>query len=157
MQLVNQPSVEPEAQSQIFGKDRLRVGVVGYSAQAFNQETALLLLQEVFDLFEHVPNVEVISGLTQLGVPALAYEEAVKRGWRTVGVACAQAFEYKCFPVDEVVIVGANWGDESSTFLSMVDVLVRIGGGRQSHQEVDMARVQGKYVMEFELPASLSP
>lgn len=71
-------------------------------------------------------------------------------------MSCAKAFEYKCFPVDDVVIVGNSWGDESPTFLSMIDVLIRIGGGKQSHHEADLARIQGKRVIEFELPASLS-
>ncbi len=156
MQLLSLTSIEPDPEKHASGNDTLRVGVVGYSAQAFNQDTALLLIQEVFDLLEPVANVEIISGLTQLGIPALAYEEAVRRGWKTVGVACIKAFEYKCFPVDEMIIAGSDWGEESPTFLSMIDVLVRIGGGKQSNQETHMAKILGKRVMEFELPALLS-
>lgn len=136
--------------------DKLRVGVVGYSNQQFNHNNALSVLQHSFDYLSQATNVEVVSGLTHKGIPELAYEEAVKRGWRTVGVACIKAFEYPCFPVDERIIVGINWGDESTTFLKMIDVLIRIGGGKQSHHEAYLARFQGKYVMEFDLPALLS-
>jgi hypothetical protein len=84
---------------------------------------------------------------------AIAYEEATRRGWKTVGVACSQALDYDCFPVHEAVIVGRSWGDESEVFLERIDLVIRIGGGNQSRQEVDLAKLQGKRVIEFELPA----
>ncbi|MGK7877101.1 MAG: hypothetical protein AB4426_28555 [Xenococcaceae cyanobacterium] len=132
--------------------DRIRIGVVGYSMQMFEQDRALSLIRQGFDSIEMAGVIEVVSGLTRLGIPALAYEEAVRRGWKTVGVACSKAFEYECFPVDETIIVGDEWGDESQTFLDMIDVLVRIGGGLQAHRECFLAKKQGKQVIEFELP-----
>ncbi len=136
--------------------DTLRVGVVGYSDHCFNQTSALSLLRQAFDSLSQTANVEVVSGLMHKGVPALAHMEAVQRGWKTVGIACIRAFEYPCFPVDERIIVGINWGDESATFLDMIDVLIRIGGSKQSLHEVYLARMQGKYVIELELSALLS-
>lgn len=134
---------------------KLRVGVVGYSNQDFNRDAALLLIQEAFDNLDPAANIEIVSGLTDLGIPALAYEEATRRGWRTMGVACAKAFEHPCFPVDDVIIRGESWGDESSVFLTMIDSLIRIGGGVQSHFEAHSAKIRGKRVVEFDLPALL--
>ena len=95
----------------------------------------------------------VVSGLTNLGVPALAYNEAKIRGWRTVGIACSKAEEYDCFAVDERIIVGDEWGQESETFLNNIDVLVRVGGGNQAKRETGDFRKLEKQVMEYDLPA----
>ncbi|NEO31994.1 MAG: hypothetical protein F6K36_16470 [Symploca sp. SIO3C6] len=132
----------------------MRIGVVGYSKQIFEADIAQSLIQQAFDAIAMKKNIEVIevvSGLTQLGIPALAYQEAVRRGWKTVGVACRKALDYRCFPVDQRIIVGRNWGDESQTFLDMIDVLLRFGGGQQAHFECLLAQEQGKQVIEFEL------
>lgn len=53
-----------------------------------------MLIHDAFDSFNQSTTIEVVSGLTQLGVPALAYEEAVRQGWRTIDVACSKAFKY---------------------------------------------------------------
>jgi hypothetical protein len=89
-----------------------------------------------------------------VGVPAIAYREAVRRGWRTAGYACSRAAGLPCFPVDERVIVGSAWGDESDAFVAAVEVLIRVGGGPQSHREVAMARALGVEVTEYELGSS---
>lgn len=136
-------------------KAKLRVGVVGYSSQDFDCEAALGLIRKAFDEIDPTADIEIVSGLTDLGIPALAYEEAVRRGWKTVGIACAKAYEYEWFPVDDVIIHGENWGDESPVFLKMIDLLIRIGGGVQSHFEAYSAKAEGKRLMEFDLPALL--
>ena len=116
-----------------------------------------MLIHDAFDSFNQSTTIEVVSGLTRLGVPALAYEEAVRRGWRTtIDVACSKAFKYEYFPVHEVIIFGDQWGDESPMFINMIDVLICIGGGEQSHQAAHLARVQGKRIMEFEVSTLLS-
>ncbi len=89
-----------------------------------------------------------------MGVPAIAYREAVRQGWRTAGYACSRAAGLPCFPVDERVIVGSAWGDESDAFVAAVEVLIRVGGGPQSHREVAMARALGVEVTEYELGSS---
>jgi hypothetical protein len=133
----------------------MNVGVVGYSGQKFDEEKAKGLISTNFDLLETITNedIVIISGLTNLGIPKLAYEEAVKRGWKTVGIACKKAKDYECFDVDETTIVGDNWGDESETFLNSLDVICRFGGGKQSLAEVDEAKEAGLKVFEYELKA----
>lgn len=138
-------------------KKVLYVGVMGFSGQNFDIEKARVYLKQVFDLINAVadPKVEiaVVSGLTYLGVPAIAYETASEYNWITVGIACPKANDYTCFPCDETVIIGENWGDESPAFLEKCDVFVRVGGGKQSFQEVETARAMGKVVIEFDLEA----
>lgn len=132
-----------------------RIGVVGYSARGFDEAKALILLKTAYDTIEHeFPSSTkvVVSGLTDVGIPAVAYREAVQRGWRTVGIASAKAMEYRLFPVDERIIVGNEWGDESPTFLQSIDVLVRIGGGIQSLAESYQMKQSGKPVFEYDLP-----
>ena len=96
-------------------------------------------------------NYIVISGLTDMGIPALAYREAVRRNWGTMGVACEKAKEYELFPVDHKVISGKEWGDESEVFLYNIDLLIRIGGGTQSLEETQKAKDMGVEVYEYDL------
>ena len=67
--------------------DATRVGVVGYSSQKFDENKARNLLLSVFDDLAD-QNIEVVSGLTAMGVPLIAYQEAQKRGHKTTGIAC---------------------------------------------------------------------
>jgi len=120
----------------------LSVGFVGYSAsQNYNEQEARWIIQTVFsDLNKglkegHYSSIQIVSGYTAIGIPLLAYEEASKRGWKTVGIACSLASDYKCYPCDEVIIKGKNWGDESSVFLDKIEMLIKIGGGKQSEKE----------------------
>jgi hypothetical protein len=134
----------------------LKIGVTGYSAQKFDTIEAQRMLREAYDTlqtqFPDRPKA-VISGLTDLGIPGLAYKEAVTRGWRTVGIACSKASEYPCFPVDEKVIVGTEWGQESPRFLDDLEVLVRVGGGGQAKKETAETKARGKPVLEYDLEA----
>jgi hypothetical protein len=143
----------------------MRVGVVGYSAQKFDNDEAIGLLNQALseavslclskDLYQvdWKEEITIVSGLTDLGIPAIAYEFAMVNGAPTMGIACAKAKEYECFPCDRVHIVGENWGDESESFLAAIDVLIRIGGGKQSLAECDRAKDLGIAVFEKELSA----
>ena len=116
----------------------LRIGVVGYSDKKFDITQARKYLVEAFDkIVRRYPDhtFSVVSGLTDLGIPSLAYREATSRGWQTVGIASEKAREFPLFPVDESIISGENWGDESPLFLSSIDILLKIGGGKQSERE----------------------
>ncbi|HEX9923906.1 MAG TPA: hypothetical protein VGD99_14710 [Anaerolineae bacterium] len=132
----------------------LRIGVVGYSGQPFDHDRARQLLDEAYDQLEsRYPDRAkvVVSVLTDVGIPALTYRAAVERGWRTAGIACAKAFEYERFPVDEEHIVGQKWGDESPTFLDSIDILVRVGGGKQALRETADMKASGRPVIEYDL------
>ena len=131
-----------------------KIGVVGYSGAKFDKDEAFEMLLEALQMFRHTEdvNLELVSGLTDLGIPALAYRIAEEWGWKTTGIACSKAKEYDCFQVDNIIIVGDNWGNESEEFLHYIDVLVRVGGGKQSLAEVTRAKELGITVFEYELP-----
>ena len=120
----------------------LRLGVIGRSGKTVvNESGARKAFTEVLDELMHkgYSQIEVVSGLTALGVPKLAYEEAQAKGLRTVGIACSEAKKFPCFPCNDIIIVGKRWGDESETFLQCIDMLVLIGeGGAQSWQEFNV-------------------
>jgi hypothetical protein len=128
---------------------RLRIGVVGFSRSQFDHDEARAKLRECVDSILARAGVapadaELVSGLTNQGVPRLAYELAAALGMRTVGVSARQALRVRAgvFPVDERVIVGARFGDESAAFLARIDVLIRIGGGPQSRREAEAFRAR---------------
>tara|TARA_Y100000034_G_C6897479_1_gene414153 strand:- start:1980 stop:2432 length:453 start_codon:yes stop_codon:yes gene_type:complete len=140
----------------------IKVGVVGYSAQEFDVQHAQACIEDAFDKVEAIYSFRVknfdhriicISGLIDIGIPALAYREAVKRGWQTAGVACSLAEDYECFDVDEKFIVGDQWGEESDTFLGMIGVMIKIGGGKQSDDEMRKHKENGLPVFEYVLEA----
>ncbi|MNN81117.1 hypothetical protein D3C81_1979060 [compost metagenome] len=92
-----------------------------------------------------------MSGGTSLGIPKLVYEKAKKLNMKTIGIMCKKGFEYDVFPVDQLIVTGVNWGDESEEFLSSIEVLYKIGGGNQSIEEAKKARKMGIDVHEFNL------
>jgi len=133
----------------------ISVGVVGYSGAKFDETIAKALMAIALDVVESnhkSDKYELVSGLTDVGIPAIAYRMAEKRGWKLVGIACSKADEYDCYDVDEKIIEGEDWGDESKTFLDRIDVLIRIGGGKQSIEETETAKEKGIDVYEYDLP-----
>lgn len=132
----------------------LRIGVVGYVVENFDVSKARGMVKDAYDILDkEYPDYSktVVSGLTDVGILGLAYREAVKRKWRTAGVACSKAKGLKWFPVDEHTIFGSQWADESQKFLDSIDALVRIGGGEQSHREIEKVKSMGKRILEYEL------
>lgn len=116
----------------------ISIGVIGYSAQKFDQNLAEGLLKEYLSWMTSIhgrTNIELVSGLTDLGIPRIAYQVAKSLGLRTVGIACSKARDYNCWPVDEELIIGDDWGDESKTFLDRITHMVKCGGGKQSETE----------------------
>ena len=133
----------------------LKVGLVGYSDAKYDEGIAKTLILIAMDLVEdnhEADEYKLVSGLTDLGIPGLGYKLAEKTGWKTVGFSAKEAKEYKCFPVDEEIIVGEKFGSESTAFINYIDVLIRIGGGKQTFDEVKMAKERGIAVYEFDLP-----
>ena len=128
-----------------------KVGIVGYSGQKFSNERASTLIKKAFEQIPSDDEIAIVSGLTAIGIPNMAYQEADRRGWKTIGIACSKAQDYPCYPCDEAHIVGAEWGDESSLFLDSIDMLIRVGGGKQSFAECETAKAMGLAVYGLEL------
>ncbi|MDC3379244.1 hypothetical protein OAX78_03075 [Planctomycetota bacterium] len=127
----------------------IRIGVVGFSRKHFDQATATRELRSILQellatLLEPHPDVEIVSGLTNQGVPRIAYQLARELNLKTVGVSARRALRVRAgvYPVDERIIQGEEFGDESEAFVNMVDLLIRIGGRPQSRHEVDLFRAR---------------
>lgn len=133
---------------------KFNIGVIGFSDESqYNNEEAKMLIKTAFDQIEEDypdKNYYVVSGLTKQGIPHLAYKEAVKRDWKTVGVSAKEAEQYELFEVDVKTIVGEKFGDESQYFINEIDILVKVGGGKQSKKELDMAKDHNIKVYEYE-------
>ena len=131
-----------------FTKDNVstkyfRIGVTGYSSALFEKKQASLLLKDAIKQAiklntENKP-IAIVSGLTNIGIPALAYQLATELKYYTVGYACKKAEEYDCFDVDSKHIIGTDWGTESETFLENIDAFISIGGGKQTEKERETA------------------
>ncbi|MCB9637383.1 MAG: hypothetical protein H6728_10405 [Myxococcales bacterium] len=127
----------------------LKIGVVGFSSPHFDQEAAKQQLEEhlqhVFSVWGVTPEqTELVSGLTNMGVPKLAYQIADTLGMITIGFSAKQALRVKSgtYPVARRIVVGEKFGDESEEFVAYVDVMVRVGGGPQSRHEVELFRAR---------------
>lgn len=154
----------------------LRVGLAGYSKQRFDELLAVSIVSNALRMVENiyfwkVSEFHLVSGLTTLGIPGIGYNLVHERTdrWVKVGVASAKVNDPKYddirLELDEpykfIVQPPAGqepaWGDESETFIKMIDVLIVVGGGAQSKREAEMARQRGITVLEFaleELPAT---
>jgi hypothetical protein len=143
---------------------KLRLGVVGFSSKNFDQVTAKKYVKEGIEKIltaEGVApdEVELVSGLTNMGVPKLSYELAVAMKLRTVGISAAKAKRFSRFPVDEVIYSGKDFGDESPVFIAYITHLLRVGGGKQSRKEVELFKEKlvsssealSRYLLEYEV------
>lgn len=133
-----------------IGDAKMKIGVVGYSAQKFDENQAKKLILLGLEKVEAKKGDYLVSGLTNLGIPKLAYEIATKLGLKTVGIACKLAYNDDLFPVDKKIIIGDKWGDESETFLNYIDCLIKVGGGPQSEKEYEKFT---KTKFKFDLPS----
>ena len=129
----------------------MKIGVIGYSAQKFNEAKAKELIFQGMESMGFQDTDSIVSGLTNIGIPKIAYQLAKEHNLETVGIACKLATDYECYPVDKKIIIGSNWGDESRTFLNYIDVLIKVGGGKQSEEEY--SKFRGEKV-EYDLPSS---
>jgi hypothetical protein len=125
--------------------DVLHLGVVGFSAKRFDHAAAeALLAAAVPEMIARLSarTTVLVSGLTDCGVPGIAYRVATRMGLATVGISARQALRVRAglFPVDRRILVGRRFGDESAAFVAMIDALIRVGGGPQSRREAAMFR-----------------
>jgi len=136
----------------------MKIGIVGFSKPHFNKEQARIFLEEAINNFVKESNentIEIVSGLTNIGIPKISYESAVQNNWLTVGISAKMALQSGCgiFPCDKEIIVGMNFGDESNFFINYIDVLIRVGGGKQSHKEVglfkDKIKMQNNNISQY--------
>jgi hypothetical protein len=137
--------------------DTLKVGIIGYSSKKYDEDKAANVMGSCFmalakkEKDKEIAPVEIVSGLTNMGIPGLAYELAEELGFYTVGIACKKAEEYEVYPVNKEIIHGEEWGDESAIFLDYIDILLKFGGGEQSKDEFAKAKKMLTPSVEFDL------
>jgi hypothetical protein len=90
-------------------------------------------------------NCEIVSGLTDYGIPALTYcvcdlLSLKNYSIEKVGFAPKCALTDNLCKVDKQIIVGENYGDELEEFIKYIDVLIKVCGGSQSIKEVELFR-----------------
>lgn len=121
----------------------LKIGIVGFSRNQFDQKRARIILAELFEELKNKhpeKEIEIVSGYTDSGVPKIAYELADQFHFTTVGYSANQALKVKSgvYPVKKVILKGERFGDESEAFVDYIDGLIRVGGGAQSGRETQM-------------------
>ncbi len=120
----------------------MKIGIVGYSSKHIDEQLGIQLLSQelskITSSSKATGTIKIVTGLTNIGIPKLAYQIADQQHYIKIGISAQQAHQVKCgvYPVDKEIIVGEVFGDESQTFVDYIDYLVRIGGGKQSAHEV---------------------
>lgn len=130
-------------------KEERYVGFIGYSATKFDEQDAKKIIDEIFSKLSK--DDIIVSGATNIGIPALIYEKANSLKMKTVGVMCKEGYDNELAELDQLIVEGDNWGDESEKFLSMLDVIYKIGGGKQSIAEFKRAKELGIEIYEYTL------
>jgi len=154
----------------------LKIGVIGYSAKSFPINKAYNNLRDIIfaltrnskyidDDYRCIGKFEIVSGLTDYGIPALAYavcdtislyyqERNIRernyyfatfgssKQFTRVGIAPKEALQCNLCYVEKQIIVGEKFGDESQAFIDYIDVLIKVGGGNQSQKEAELFKQQ---------------
>jgi hypothetical protein len=92
----------------------------------------------------------VSSGATMEGVPKIIYETCEKLKIAAMGVTSEKAFAYPLGKMNYLIVQGADWGQESETFLATSDEILMLGGGGQAGREAVAASKMGKPVTVFQ-------
>ena len=146
-----------EIRSFFKGKGMKVLTFLGYSAAGYENKAAMLeQATRVLDEFD--PRATIVNiGATPEGVGAV-YETAKRKGFQTAGIVSTQAKEnnVKLSPCADVVfyVSDATWGGfipgterlspTSTAMVEASDVIVAIGGGEVSRDELIAARRLGK-------------
>ena len=95
----------------------MKIGIVGFSHEEINHEMAHSLLLQSFHQLTHRNHhdepIEIVSGLTNIGIPKIAYQIARELGFITVGISAERALHVKCgiYHVDIQIIEGKTSKD----------------------------------------------
>ncbi len=125
-----------------------KVGVMGWSSIGFDEKLAR---EKLYDIFvelrkKHKSTISIVSGWSNIGIPKIATELAKEFGFICVGFSAESVLQYDLCEVDVGYIVGKNFGDESESFIKYIDEVIKLGGGLQSENEVNLAIESNKKV-----------
>ena len=125
----------------------MEIGFIGYSDTKFDINKANGIINKIKDYISL--DDEIVSGATLYGIPKLVYKALSDN--KTIGIMCKDGYNYPLYSCDVIYAIGDNWGDESEFLMDYIDVLIKIGGGKQSIKELQMAKNKGIPTYEFEL------
>lgn len=127
----------------------INLGFASTSGAFTNYPIFRKVLTEVMDYgipVDLLDRVELTSGGTRYGGVWEAYEVAAAKGIKTNGLMCGQGLALPWANADRVVYVGDEWGDESSRFKYISNILLAFSGGPQTKQEIkESAQAGGRY------------
>jgi len=131
----------------------MNIGFVGYSDESkYNAIVAKRIVEKIFKTIHDIgKDVNIVSGGTALGIPKLVFQESLKYGYPYIAFMSKLGYEYPLCRCDQIYAIGNNWGDESEAFINYIDMLIKIGGGKQSEYEFNLAKEKGIIVEEYEL------
>ena len=120
-----------------------KIGIIGSLKPTFDIDDAKEKIKESLDLiisYHKNKTYKIVSVMTNEGIPKLAYDIGNEYAFSTIGYASNAIYrgKYGVYPVDEVNIVGKQYGDECEDLIKNIDCLIRIGGGYQSNYEVEL-------------------
>ena len=133
----------------------MNIGFVGFSDESkYDEVLARRVVDTIFDQFacnEKFVNktINIITGGTNQGIPRLVYEKAALENqkfgpyYHLVGIMAKEGYLCTLYPCDEIHAIGEHFGDESEFFIDSIDCLYKIGGGKQSEKEYEMAKQKG--------------
>ncbi|MGB1217453.1 MAG: ADP-ribosylglycohydrolase family protein, partial [Saprospiraceae bacterium] len=139
--------------NKLFRPNKIKIGVVGFSRNQFDKKEAYNKLKNLIEYQVEkfgTENIEIVSGYTNSGVPKIAYEIADEFNLFKTGFSAKQALRVRSgvYKVDKEIIYGQKFGDESEAFIQYIDILIRIGGGKQSRHEKALFKSQKENLSE---------
>jgi len=94
-----------------------------------------------------------LGGLTDLRGISVGYSAARMAGFETAGIMSWEGTDLPLSKgVNEMIIVGDEWSDESDDFLDLIDILLVLEPGRQGRDEARAAAARGIPVVILDDP-----
>ena len=128
---MNVQNHETETRVGVVSTESLREALAQHNSTAQKYDKRVRqVLRTCYDKFGRAAKasgtkMEVVSGWTNDGVNAVAYQLAKERGWKTEGIACKEAVESRpLYACDRTVCAGTKPGDEKKTLVKRIDMLV---------------------------------
>lgn len=131
------------------------LGIVGTSKNVISKPNARKeLISAINEIKEQIGEKEIVIVSGGGLVPYIAFDYAKHNDWKCIQVVCPRVGIR-----EEVqrIEIGNTFGDESETFLKMIDGLIRIGGGPQSHNEMSQFKILKPKAITIEKEVPLLP
>jgi len=128
------------------------LGIVGTSKNVISKLNARKeLISAIEEVKKQIGDKEIVIVSGGGLVPYIAFDYAKDNDWKSIQVVCPRV---GCREEVKRIEIGNTFGDESETFLKMIDGLIRIGGGPQSHNEMYQFKIlkPNAIVIEKEVP-----